>query len=180
MRLVGYSDRLSAAPGEAIAFMVSSAHATYAADVVRLVHGDPNPLGPGFIVEPVDTPVAGAYAGRVQEIHTGSYVIVADRPALRLTGSGDIYSSEADVLNMALFGQTARQWRESNPEAKGNLRDQANMAQLVVLSNLENLNAHFIRENVPQEERLRRLNQIAIGQMKLLAGEASVKELTEG
>jgi N,N-dimethylformamidase len=87
MRLVGYSDRLSAAPGETIAFKVSSAHATYDADIVRLVHGDPNPLGPGLIAEVVETPISGAYPGRIQEIHTGSFITVADDPALRITGS---------------------------------------------------------------------------------------------
>ena len=87
LRLVGYSDRLSAAPGEAIGFQISSAHPEYRADIVRLVHGDPNPLGPGFIERAIATPVSGIYPGRVQEIHTGSFVTVADRPALRLTGS---------------------------------------------------------------------------------------------
>ena len=91
-----------------------------------------------------------------------------------------IYRSEADVLNMALFGRTAAEWREANPDDKGNLRDQANMWQLVTLSNLENLNAHFIRENMPQAERLERLNRIAIDQMRLLAGEGSVRLLEPG
>jgi N,N-dimethylformamidase len=85
MRLVGYSDRLSAAPGEKIAFHISSAHETYRADIVRLVHGDPNPLGPGFIEHEVATPVSGTYPGRVQEIRTGSSITVPDRPALRLS-----------------------------------------------------------------------------------------------
>ena len=79
-----------------------------------------------------------------------------------------IYASEADVLNMALFGKTAKQWRKSNPDKKGNIRDYANVTQLVCLSNLENLNALFIKENIEQPERLIRLNQIAIEQMKLL------------
>ena len=91
-----------------------------------------------------------------------------------------IYRSEADVLNMALFGRTAAEWREAHPDEKGNLRDQANMWQLVALSNLENLNAHFIREGLPQAERLERLNRIAIDQMRLLTGEASVKALEAG
>lgn len=79
-----------------------------------------------------------------------------------------IYASEADVLNMALFGQTARQWREANPDKHGNMRDYTNVTQLVCLSNLENLNALFIKENIEQSERLIKLNQIAIEQMKLL------------
>ena len=88
-----------------------------------------------------------------------------------------VYASEADVLNMALFGRTAKQWRIANSEKKGNIRDEANAAQLVCLSNLENLNALFIHEELPQAERLARLNQIAIGQMKLLIDEPGVKRL---
>lgn len=79
-----------------------------------------------------------------------------------------IYASEADVLNVALFGKTARQWREENPNEKGNMRDFANVAQLVCLVNLENLNAHFIKQNIPQPDRLQMLNTIAIEQMQLL------------
>lgn len=73
-----------------------------------------------------------------------------------------IYANEADVLNMALFGMTAKNWRDENPDKKGNIRDYANISQLVCLSNLENLNAHFIEEGVPQTERLEKLNKIAI------------------
>ncbi|MBI3219471.1 MAG: KilA-N domain-containing protein [Bacteroidetes bacterium] len=79
-----------------------------------------------------------------------------------------IYASEADVLNMALFGITAKQWRESNHDLKGNIRDYANINQLICLSNMENLNAVFINEKMPQNERLVKLNQIAIQQMKIL------------
>jgi hypothetical protein len=79
-----------------------------------------------------------------------------------------VYAMEADVLNMALFGMTAKDWREKNPGRKGNIRDDADVSQLVCLSNLENLNALFIRESAPQAERLRKLNRIAIHQMKLL------------
>ena len=82
-----------------------------------------------------------------------------------------VYASEADLLNMALFGQTAAQWRDANPEAKGNIRDQATASQLVCLANLETLNALFISEGQSQSERLRRLNQIAIEQMKLLTAD---------
>ncbi len=90
-----------------------------------------------------------------------------------------IYASEADVLNMALFGMTAKNWRETNPGLKGNIRDYANVSQLVCLSNLENLNAHFINEGIVQSERLRRLNRIAIDQMRLLTENRSVKKLTK-
>ncbi len=88
-----------------------------------------------------------------------------------------IYANEADVLNMALFGKTAKQWREENPDKKGNIRDYANVAQLVCLANLENLNAIFINQGLKQSERLKKLNQIAIQQMKILLQNRSVKML---
>ena len=80
-----------------------------------------------------------------------------------------IYASEADVLNLALFGQTAAEWRQSHSSHKGNMRDEANVTQLICLSNLENLNALFISEGLNQSERLVKLNKIAIHQMTLLA-----------
>ncbi|NLT49566.1 MAG: KilA-N domain-containing protein [Ignavibacteria bacterium] len=86
-----------------------------------------------------------------------------------------IYASEADVLNMALFGVTAKNWRDENPDKKGNIRDFANISQLVCLSNLESLNAHFINEGIVQSERLRKLNTIAIQQMKLLTNEREIE-----
>ncbi|MBR4901291.1 MAG: KilA-N domain-containing protein [Victivallales bacterium] len=79
-----------------------------------------------------------------------------------------IYANEADVLNMALFGMTAAEWRIQNPEKQGNIRDYANVSELICLANLENLNALFINEGMPQDIRLKRLNQIAISQMRLL------------
>ena len=88
-----------------------------------------------------------------------------------------IYANEADVLNMALFGITAKNWRNENPDKKGNVRDYANISQLVCLSNLENLNAHFIEEGVPQAERLEKLNKIAIHQMKLLIENRTLRKL---
>ena len=90
-----------------------------------------------------------------------------------------IYASEADVLNMALFGMTAQDWRFANPDAKGNMRDYATINQLICLSNMENLNAVFINENIPQSERLLKLNKIAIQQMKILQNVESKKILTE-
>ena len=90
-----------------------------------------------------------------------------------------VYANEADVLNMALFGKTAKQWREENPDKKGNIRDFANVSQLVCLVNLENLNAVFISEGLKQSERLTKLNQIAIQQMKILVQNNSVKLLDE-
>lgn len=88
-----------------------------------------------------------------------------------------VYANEADVLNMALFGKTAKQWREENIDKKGNIRDYANVSQLVCLVNLENLNAVFINEDLKQSERLEKLNQIAISQMKILLQQGSHKLL---
>ncbi|MCR4561417.1 MAG: KilA-N domain-containing protein [Bacteroidales bacterium] len=79
-----------------------------------------------------------------------------------------IYANEADVLNMALFGMTAKEWRDKNPGLKGNIRDYATINQLICLSNMENLNAVFINKGLPQSERLRELNHIAIQQMNVL------------
>lgn len=78
------------------------------------------------------------------------------------------YASEADLLNVALFGQTAKQWRDANPGLDGNMRDHADIEQLLVLANIEAMNAEFIHMNLPQGERLKRLNQIAIRQMQTL------------
>ena len=88
-----------------------------------------------------------------------------------------IYANEADVLNVAMFGMTAKEWRDANPELKGNIRDYATINQLICLSNLENLNAVFINDGMPQAERLRKLNTIAIQQMSVLEERASSREL---
>jgi hypothetical protein len=87
------------------------------------------------------------------------------------------YASEADLLNVALFGQTAKQWRDANPEAEGNLRDYAPLEQLVVLTNLESLNAVLIRQGLPAPERLLKLNGIAITQMRTLLTDTNIKRL---
>ena len=88
-----------------------------------------------------------------------------------------VYASEADMLNMALFGITAQEWRAANPDKKGAMRDYANVAQLVCLSNLESMNALLIHEGLAQPERLQRLNRAAIQQMKLLTEDARIKKL---
>ena len=88
-----------------------------------------------------------------------------------------IYASEADVLNKALFGMTAKEWRNFNPDKKGNIRDSANVSQLVVLSNLESFNSEFIKKNLEQGERLVRLNKIAISQIKSLIDNKNIKQL---
>jgi hypothetical protein len=113
-------------------------------------------------------------------IHTDAIQTHLIPPELAKAQTNLVYASEADVLNMALFGQTAAQWRGQNPGEKGNIRDQATSAQLVCLSNLENLNALFIGQALSQPERLTRLNQIAIQQMKLLTADERTPQLPEG
>ena len=88
-----------------------------------------------------------------------------------------IYANEADVLNVALFGMTAKQWRDAHPDLKGNIRDYANINELICLSNMENLNAVFIDQGMSQSERLIKLNQIAIQQMRILENEGNRKLL---
>jgi len=88
-----------------------------------------------------------------------------------------VYANEADLLNMALFGTTAKQWRDENPEADGNIRDAATLEQLVVLSNLESINAVLIHQEVSQAQRLQQLNAIAITQMKSLLQNNALKKL---
>ena len=79
-----------------------------------------------------------------------------------------VYANEADVLNVSLFGSTAKEWRDQNPDLKGNIRDYASINELICLSNLENINAVLIAENSPQKNRLVQLNRIAIQQMSIL------------
>ncbi|MBE1425875.1 hypothetical protein H4684_002533 [Desulfomicrobium macestii] len=89
------------------------------------------------------------------------------------------YAEEADLLNVSLFGQTAREWRDANPDKDGNMRDHASLEQLLVLANLENMNAEFIHMELPQGDRLKRLNQIAIRQMQTLTARIA-KQLGRG
>jgi hypothetical protein len=88
-----------------------------------------------------------------------------------------VYADEADMLNVALFGITAKQWREASPKTEGNIRDEATIEQLVVLSNLESINAVLIHQGLPQSERLQQLNKIAITQMKSLVQNSGLKKL---
>ena len=110
-------------------------------------------------------------------IHTDAIKTQLSPPQLTAQQTSLIYASEADLLNMALFGKTAAQWRDENPGNKGNIRDEANAAQLVCLANLETLNAHFIHQGLAQTERLALLNQTAIVQMKLLLADVGVQRL---
>ena len=88
-----------------------------------------------------------------------------------------IYANEADLLNVALFGITAQEWKKENPNLDGNIRDQATLEQLVVLSNMESINALLIQQNISSEERILQLNQVAISQMKSLLTAKGVKLL---
>ena len=88
-----------------------------------------------------------------------------------------IYAEEADVLNVALFGMTAKEWKESNPNLRGNIRDYTDLKHLLILRNLENTNAELINDKIPQKERLIKLNNSAIRQMKVLENDKTIKEL---
>ena len=110
------------------------------------------------------------------KIHTAAIKAHLLPPQLSVHAANIIYAHEADVLNMALFGTTAKDWRD-NAKKVGNIRDDADVSQLVVLSNLESLNAELIRRKISQPERLLQLNQIAITQMKSLLGSSLIKRL---
>jgi len=88
-----------------------------------------------------------------------------------------VYANEADVLNVALFGKTAKQWRDVNPGKEGNIRDYATIEQLLILANIESMNAEYIRINLTQRERLIKLNQMAIVQLKSLASDPNIQKL---
>jgi hypothetical protein len=110
-------------------------------------------------------------------IHTDAIKENLIPPALSKDKINFVYADEADILNMALFGMTAKQWRDANPKAQGNIRDAASIEQLVVLSNMESINAVLIHQGLKQNERLAQLNKIAITQMKSLMGNKNVKKL---
>lgn len=110
-------------------------------------------------------------------IHTDAVKENLIPPTLTPQQTSLVFASEADLLNMALFGKTAKQWRDENPDKDGNMRDYANVSQLVCLANLETLNAHFIQQALPQDERLTLLNNTAIQQMRLLTEDSNIKKL---
>ena len=112
-------------------------------------------------------------------IHTDAIKDNLIPPTLTTKQINNVYASEADILNVALFGQTAKEWRLANPELKGNIRDYANVSQLVCLSNMESINAVFINEGMEQSDRLKKLNEIAISQMKVLTTETAIERLPE-
>ena len=113
-------------------------------------------------------------------IHTDAIKQNLIPPELTPAQKSFVYADEADMLNVAMFGVTAKQWREANQDLKGNIRDYATINQLICLSNMENLNAVFINDGMPQSERLEKLNKIAIQQMKVLENVEDRKLLTEG
>ena len=110
-------------------------------------------------------------------IHTDAVRETLIPPAITRQQASLVYANEADLLNVALFGQTAKEWRGAHPDAEGNIRDQAPLEQLVVLTNLESLNSVLIRQGLSQPERLRKLNEIAISQMRTLLAADNVKRL---
>ena len=110
-------------------------------------------------------------------VHTDAIKENLIPPQLTANQKNVIYASEADILNMALFGMTAKEWRDKNPDLKGNIRDYADVSQLVCLSNLESLNAVFINDGMAQSERLSKLNAVAINQMQILTDDPSVVKL---
>jgi len=110
-------------------------------------------------------------------IHTDAIKETLIPPQITRQQTGTIYASEADLLNVALFGKTAAEWRKDNPGKAGNIRDEASLEQLVVLTNLESINAVLVRQELSQSERLQKLNEIAISQMKSLLSNNSMKKL---
>ncbi len=113
-------------------------------------------------------------------IHTDAVQAHLIPPELTPQQISVVYANEADVLNMALFGMTAKQWRDANPGEKGNVRDQANTAQLVCLANLESLNALLIKDGIEQPIRLGKLNGVAVEQIRILTEDVGVKRLKGG
>ena len=110
-------------------------------------------------------------------IHTDAIKDVLIPPDVTPQRQSFTYANEADVLNVALFGITAKEWRQTHPDSKGNIRDEASLQQLIVLANLESINAELIRQGVPQGERLFRLNVSAKQMMQSLVGDHRIDEL---
>jgi hypothetical protein len=110
-------------------------------------------------------------------IHTDAIKEMRIPPTITKQQATLVYANEADLLNVALFGMTAKEWRDKNPDAHGNIRDHAPLEQLVVLTNLESLNSVLLRQGLSQSERLIKLNEIAIAQMKSLLSNSAIKRL---
>lgn len=112
-------------------------------------------------------------------IHTDAIKEMLIPPDVSPRQQGITYANEADVLNIAMFGMTAKEWRQAHPDAKGNIRDEANLQQLIVLANLESINAELIRQGVPQTERLLRLNASAKQMMQSLISDHRIEEIRQ-
>jgi len=112
-------------------------------------------------------------------IHTDAIKAHLIPPEVTPAQAAITYATEGDVLNVALFGRTAKQWREANPKLEGNMREYATVEQLLVLANIEGMNAEFIHMGRPQRDRLKRLNEIAIRQMKTLTAGSAARHLSE-
>ncbi|MEI6785913.1 MAG: KilA-N domain-containing protein, partial [Verrucomicrobiota bacterium] len=110
-------------------------------------------------------------------IHTDAIRAHLIPPEVTPAQAAITYATEADLLNVALFGQTAKQWRDANATLDGNMRDHATIEQLLVLANIEGMNAEFIHMSLAQGDRLKRLNQIAIRQMQTLTSHTAVRQL---
>jgi len=110
-------------------------------------------------------------------IHTDAIKEALIPPTITREQSIVVYANEADLLNMAIFGQTAATWRQKNADKSGNIRDEATLEQLVVLTNLESINALLIRQGLPQSQRLQKLNETAIQQMRSVLSNPTVKKL---
>lgn len=127
----------------------------------------------------LDWNVKRVLAGANYRIHTDAIKANLIPPELPKAKQGFVYADEADVINTVLFGKTAKQWREENPGMKGNMRDYATIEQLLVLANLESLNAYLVDQKMPQPQRMARLHEVAVAQMQTLTGSKSLAKLTE-
>lgn len=125
----------------------------------------------------LDWNVKRVLASANYRIHTDAIKAHLVSPQLPRVQQGFIYSDEADVLNVVMFGKTAKQWRSENPDKRGNMRDYASVEQLLILSNLENLNAYLIEKQMPQQQRMQQLHQAALSQTKALTANPSVRKL---
>lgn len=125
----------------------------------------------------LDWNVKRILAGTNYKIHTDAIRDNLIPPELSKQQQGYVYADEADMLNVVLFGKTAKQWRMENPGAKGNLRDYATIEQLLVLTNLENLNAYLVQQGLPQNERMKKLRNTVVYQLKTLSESKGAREL---
>ncbi len=127
----------------------------------------------------LDWNVKRILAGANYKIHTDAIKDSLIPPELSPQQRRYVYADEADLLNVVLFGKTAKQWRSENPKAKGNIRDYATIEQLLVLTNLENLNAYLVRQGVPQPDRMQKLRDTVVSQLETLSGSKGARALND-